>query len=229
MVNVDEAFELRYKGFEVLVDFDKLNEFKANSDEVSVYDVLADPKIFKDQKKGELASETLLSESFNGKNEEEVLKEMLLQGECQIPTAFLNKMREEKKTQVINYISENAINPATKTKYTASMIETEVNSVRFNFDAQKDYMKQAEDVLHLIKKKIPISISFDTILMKIPAQYVGSFYGNFRAMGKVHKEFYDKYGNLNIEIEVNTTNVDRVIDYLKNNSNNEAEYRVVKE
>jgi len=43
MVNVDDAFRVKYKvekdEFQVLVDFDKLKEFIAKPDEVSVYDV----------------------------------------------------------------------------------------------------------------------------------------------------------------------------------------------
>ena len=74
MVNVDEAFQVRYKfageTFEVLVDFDKLQEFKEKPEEISVYDVLADGKIFADQKKGEVASENNISEKFNGKSKD---------------------------------------------------------------------------------------------------------------------------------------------------------------
>ena len=138
MVNVDESFEVKFKSgkdeFQVLVDFDKLNEFKKKPTEISVYDVLADQKIFKDQRKGEVASEHHLKAAFGAKSEEEVLKEILLKGECQIPTSYLNKMREEKKRQVINYIAENAINPATKGRYTISMIESEINKVRYNYN-----------------------------------------------------------------------------------------------
>jgi len=51
MVNVDDAFRVKYKvekdEFQVLVDFDKLKEFIAKPDEVSVYDVLADVKILR--------------------------------------------------------------------------------------------------------------------------------------------------------------------------------------
>lgn len=47
------------------------------SDEISVYDVLADTKIFKDQKKGDIASENILNKIFPGKSEEEILKEIL--------------------------------------------------------------------------------------------------------------------------------------------------------
>ena len=100
MVNVDDAFEMRYKfageEFQVLVDFDKLNEFKAqqgkSEQSIQISDVLADDKIFKDQKKGEVA------------------------------TAYLNKLRVDKKNQIISYIAEQSFNPQTKTKYTSSMI-----------------------------------------------------------------------------------------------------------
>jgi len=57
----------------------------------------------------------------------------LLKGECQIPTAYLNKLRDEKKLQVVNYIVENALNPTNKTKYTPTMIEGEINKVKYKF------------------------------------------------------------------------------------------------
>ncbi len=233
MVRVDEAFELRYrkKGqqLEVLVDFDKLNEFKKSPDKVSVYDVLADTKIFKDQKKGDIASDNFLLEIFQGKSEEEILKEILLKGECQIPTAFLNKLREEKKMQVINYIVENATNPQTKGKYTPTMIESEVNKLRFNFDPNISFQNQAEDVIKLLKKVMPISMERIILEIKIPGQYCGAFYGPFRRYGKVTKEYFDRESNLRLHIEISESQVDEVASYIKNHSNGEGEYFVSKD
>ncbi len=232
MVNVDDAFEIRYKKsgeqFEVLVDFDKLNEFKKKDAEISVYDVLADVKIFKDQKKGDMASPISLKKVFGTDNEEIILKEILLNGECQIPTAYLNKLREEKKLQVINYITENAINPTTKSKYTFSMIEGEVNKLKYNFKADVDFMIQAKDVLNSLKKVMPISISKVTVLIKVEGQYCGNFYGPFRKFGKITKESYDDTGNLHLHIEINESILDTVINYIKNNSNNSSEYVIEK-
>lgn len=230
MVKVDEAFELRYKKgkeeFQVLVDFDKLNEYKKKQEEISVYDVLADTKIFKDQKKGEIASENLLQTVFEYKPEEEIIKEILLKGECQIPTSFLNKLREEKKQQVINYIAGNAINPATKTKYTLSMIESEINSIKYNFDPQKDYSNQAEEVISILKKRMPISINKITLEISIPPQYCGAFYGPFRKFGKITKEYYDKESNLRIHIEISESAQDKVENYIKQHTNSEGSYYV---
>ena len=233
MVNVDDAFEVRYKkkeqNFEVLVDFDKLNEFKKKPEATSVYDVLADQKIFKDQRKGEIASENLLREIFGNLDEEAILKEIVLKGECQIPTSYINKMREEKKKHVINYIAENSINPATKSRYTYSMIEGEINKLRYNFKSDIDYKIQGNEVLALLKKVMPITIEKSIIQIKISGMHCGNFYGPFRKYGKVTKEFFDSEGNLNIQMEVTESVVDEVITFVKRNSNNEAEYRVVRE
>ncbi len=233
MVKVDEAFELRYKfageNFEVLVDFDKLNEFKKNQEEINVYDVLADDKIFKDQKKGDIASESLLQKVFPNKSEEEILKEILIKGECQIPTAYLNKLREEKRKQIINYIAEQAFNPQTKTKYTNSMIESGFSKIKFNVDPLKDFVYQAQDVLKLLKVEMPISMNRILLLIKVPGMHCGNFYGGFRKMGQVKKEFFDDSGDMHIHFEISESDLDRVSNFIKENSNSEAEYHVKKD
>lgn len=233
MVKVDEAFEVKYKkakaNFEVLVDFDKLNEFKKNQEKVSVFDVLADDKVFKDQKKGELASENELETHFNTNNQEQILKTILLEGECQIPTAYKNKLREEKKKQVVNYISENATNPQTRGKYVNTMIQSEIDKLRFNYEINKDYIPQANEVLKLLKKVMPIAITKSKIQMRIPGMHCGNFYGQFRQLGKTTNEKFDDNGNLCLEMEVSDSVVDRVIEEIKRKSNNEAEYVVLNE
>ncbi|MDA3856563.1 MAG: ribosome assembly factor SBDS [Candidatus Woesearchaeota archaeon] len=233
MVKVDEAFEVRYKKggnqFEVLVDFEKLNEYKKKHYAISVYDVLADVKIFKDQKKGDVASEILLKESFRGLSEDEILEEILLRGECQIPTSYTNKLREEKKMQVVNYIVENAVNPATKGKYTASMIESEINKLKFNFDPYIIFENQSEEVLKGLKKVIAISIDKIVLEVEIPPKYLGSFYGPFRKFGKILKEYYDRNGNLKIKLEITESLQDKVIDYIKHHTSGEGSYFISKD
>ncbi len=232
MVKINEAFELRYKKsgyeFEVLVDFEKLEEYRKDPEKISIYDVLADSKIFKDQKKGEIAPEKNLIETFPNLKEEQILKEILINGECQIPTAYLNKLREEKKNLVINYISQNAVNPATNTKYTASMIEREISNIKYNFSANKDYHEQAEDVLKIMKKNLPIAINKIIFEISIPPQYSNAFYGEFRKYGKITKEYYDRDANLRIHIEINSSRQDEVENYIKKHTNSEGSYHIPK-
>lgn len=230
MVRVDEAFEVRYnKGkehFEVLVDFDKLQEYRKDPQKYDTYDILADHKIYKDHKKGEIASETSLENIFGTTDESEILKTILLEGECQIPAEYLKKLKENKKELVVNYIAENATNPSTKTKYTKSMIESGLKDIKFNFDINRDHINQAEEVVKLLKKKMPISLEKSTIQLSVPPQYIGAFYGSFRKFGEITKEYYDRDGNLRMHIRVAEGVLDSALDYIKNNSNGEAEYYV---
>lgn len=232
MVNVDKAFELRYKTkgeqFEVLVDFDMLMKYKKNNSDISVYDVLADTKIFKDQMKGEIASTTLLEQVFPNKSEEEILSLFLLEGECQIPTSFLNKLRDEKKNQVVNYIVENAINPVSKSKYTSSLISSTIDKLKYNFDPHKDHIFQAEEIIKQLKKEMPISMNKVIMQVCIPGQYVGAFYGNFRKFGRITKEYYSEDGSLHLHIEISENQIDTVGTYVKNHSNSEGEYHISK-
>jgi ribosome maturation protein Sdo1 len=58
---------------------------------------------------------------------------------------------------------------------------------------------------------------------------VGAFYGPFRKYGKILKEYYDKNGNLKMHIRISESQLDVVEGYIKNNSNGEAEYHIVKD
>lgn len=233
MVKVDQAFEVRYfkdrNQFEVLVDFDKLREFKEKPEELSVYDVLADQKIFRDQKKGELASGNVLEQVFQGLGEEQVLKEILLKGECQIPTSYLNQLREEKKKQVVNYIVENAINGVTKTKFTPSMIESAISKLKFNFDPNSGFEHQAEEVVKILRREIPISMERVIMKIEIPGIHSGAFYGLFRKFGRVIKEYFDNSGNMHIHMEISESQIDKVASYIKEKSNLEGSYHIAKD
>ena len=62
----------------------------------------------------------------------------------------------------------------------------------------------------------------------VPARYCGNFYGPFKKFGSIKKEYYDNEGSFRIHIEITESQQDRVIDYIKKNSNNEASYHVSK-
>lgn len=232
MVLVDDSFEVRYKfkgkEVQVLVDFDQLQLFKKNSSDVELDDVVVDSNIYVDQKKGELASDEVLETLFGKIQHEEMMKKILLEGECQIPTAYLNKLRQEKKNQIINYISQNAHNPQTTTKYTYSMIQNAVEDLSITIDPLKDSIYQAEEVIKSLRKKMPISMEKVMMIIKIPGMYCGKFYGPFRKMGTITKEFYDDQGALHLHFEIYQGSVDEVMSYIKTHSQGEAEYHIQK-
>lgn len=232
MVLVDDAFEVRYKykgkEVQILVDFDQLQVYRKNSESVELEDVLVDDRIYVDQKKGELASDDVLKTLFGDMSHEERIEKILQDGECQIPTAYLNKLRQEKKTQIINYISQNAHNPQTKTKYTYSMIERAFEDISMTIDPLKDAIYQAEEIIKDLRKKMPISMEKVMLIIKVPGMYCGKFYGPFRKMGTITKEFYDDQGALHLHFEIYQGSLEDVVSYIKAHSQGEAEYHIQK-
>jgi rRNA metabolism SBDS family protein len=230
MVKINESFILSYKKdnqiFQVLVDYNKLLDFREKK-EINIFDVLADTDIYIDTKKGLRQSEKLIKNIFKEKTEEEVLTEILEKGDCQVPTKYLNQQREKIKEKIVQYIIDNCINPQTNGKFTSSMIKTEIDKISFSFNPDMDFINQAEKIIKKLQLKFPIKIDLKSLLITIPAKYTNKFYNkNFRGLGKITKEFYDNYGSLKLHMDVNSSNFENVISYIKLNSNNEGEYHL---
>lgn len=234
MVKVDESCILRYKKegetIEALIDFKLLLQFKNDSkSNISIYDIYADTRLFSDSKNGLEVSNDVITKLFNGKSEEEILTILANDGGPQIPTAYLNELREKKKTQVVEFIASNAINPQTKGKYTPNMIKSEFDSLKISIDPNQDHIHQAESALKELKKKMPISMESSLLIIQVDGQYSGNFYGEFRKFGTIQKEFYDDSGSLHIHINVLSGKVDSVISFIKQKTNDTGSYHIQKD
>ena len=104
MVRVDEAVVARLKkdgeNFEVLVDCVLAMRLR-DGGSVDMDDVLADKKIFADEKKGMRSAETSLQAVFGTTDAIAVAKEIILKGEIHLNTEYRAKLREEKRRKII--------------------------------------------------------------------------------------------------------------------------------
>ena len=226
----EESFQVTYikksNHLEILVDFEKYKEFKKDQ-VISIWEVLISEDIFIDQRKGQVFPEKELETLFDTNNKEEILKEIVLNGKCQIPIEYTNKLRENKKKQIVNYISSNSINPQTKMKYTNEMIENEISKLSVSINPNENFIHQAEKILKKLEEKIPISLKTTILDIKIPRKYIGIFQSKIRSFGKIKKEFYENDGSLKIHLEFLEGRIEEVITFIKNSSKNECEYHTL--
>ena len=226
----EEHFQVSYvknsNHLEVLVDFEKYEKFKKNQ-EISIWDVVISEDVFIDQKKGQTFPENELKTLFDTSNKEEILKEIVLKGKCQIPIEHTNKLREEKKKQIVNYISSNSVNPQTKMKYSFDMIENEISKLSVSINPNENFIHQAEKILKKLEEKIPISLKLKTLDIKIPVKYISVFQSRIRSFGIIKKEFYENDGSLKIHLEFLEGRLEEVIEFIKNSSKNECEYHTL--
>lgn len=191
MVDVDKAVTARLKShgetFEILVDCDKAIELKQGKD-VNLNDVLATDAIFKDVKKGERASEKELENLFGTSDVMEVSEEIIKKGEVQLTQDHMNKLREEKRKQIVNLIHKNGIDSKTNLPHPPQRIENAMEEVKVSIDPFRPAEEQIKEVLTKLRMVLPIKFEKRKIEIKVPAQFAPKTYPIVRKFSTIINE-----------------------------------------
>jgi len=176
MVNVDKAVVAKLskegKQFEILVDCDKALELREGKP-VSMDDVLAVDDIFKDVKKGNMASGHDLQNLFGTTDVREVSKIIITKGVVQLTREHRARQREEKRKQIINIIHRNAVDPKTGLPHPPQRIESAMEEAKVHIDENKSAEEQVDNILGKLKPIIPIKFEKKKVEVIVPAQYSG--------------------------------------------------------
>ena len=198
MVNVDDAVIARLESygerFEILVDAELAADYKRGED-IEIEKVLAVEEIFKDAHKADKASEENMKKAFETTDPLEVADIIIKKGNIQITANQRRKMQEEKTKQVINKISQEAINPQTKLPHPPKRIEKAMEEAKVHIDPMKTVEEQIEPTVKAILTKIPIRIEKVQVAVKIPGAYTGKSYSVITQYGKLIKEEWENDGS----------------------------------
>ncbi|MFH1209795.1 MAG: ribosome assembly factor SBDS [archaeon] len=228
-MNVDEAVtaKLSISGnvFEILVDCEKAIEFKKGK-VTDVNDVIVSDDIFKDVKKGEHASN--LRKFFNTEDKIEICKRIIKDGEIQLTTEYRNKLRNEKRKQVINLIHRNAINPENNLPHPLTRIESALEQAKVKIDEFKAGEEQIKDIVNKLRSILPIRYEVRIIDLKIGSKHSGKCYGILKQYGNITKDEWLDDGSLNIVIEVPAGLQQDMFDKLNSVTHGEIESKILK-
>lgn len=204
MVTVDEAIIARYekdgKHFEMLVDPELAYDLKAGKS-VSIQKMIAVNEVFKDSKKADRASPSDIEKAFGTSDIEKIAEIMIKKGEIQLTTDFRRRKVDEKKKQIADTISRNAINPQTKMPHPQARILTAMDQARVHVDAFKPADQQIDMVVQGIREILPISLEELTLTVEIPAQYAGRGYGVVKEYGILQEQWLTD-GSLVVKIKI---------------------------
>ncbi len=191
MVSLDEAVVARlvHEGhhFEVLVDPYEAQRMK-NGEAVDLEKALATDEVFKDSRKGDRAGEEIVKKVFHTNDPLEVSRRIIMEGDIQLTTDQRRKMVEEKRKQIVEYISRNAINPIAKAPHPPQRIDNAMTEARVHIDPFKSVEVQVRAVLDAIRPLIPIRIEKATIAVKLSAEQYGKVYRDITDFGQIKKE-----------------------------------------
>ncbi|MEM0010269.1 MAG: ribosome assembly factor SBDS [Candidatus Bathyarchaeia archaeon] len=189
------------ENFEILVKPDPAFAFRSGKS-ISISDVLVVEEIFTDANKGQRASEKKLKEAFGTTDPVEIAKIILKRGVLQLTAQQRRQLIEDKRKQIIDFISRNAIDPRTKLPHPPTRIEQALEQVGFSVDPFKNVEEQVNEAIKALRRILPISIERISVAVKISPEYSGKVYRALKSFGTIKSENWLTDGSLSVILEM---------------------------
>ena len=187
--------------FEVMVHPDRALEYTMGKpvppSQLLVYD-----SIFKDVSKGEKAPDEKLKKFFGTLDSLEIVKKILTDGELPLTSEQRHRLIEEKKKQIVDFISRNCADPKTGMPHPPTRVETAMEQIRVSIDPFKDGEEQAKEVIKNLRPVLPIKFETASVEVRIPPQHASRAYGTLKSYGTMKKEQWLADGSLLAVVEM---------------------------
>ncbi|MDW8023596.1 MAG: ribosome assembly factor SBDS [Nitrososphaerota archaeon] len=173
--------------FEVLVKPDKALDYRMGKIS-AITEVLVTETIFSDANKGAKVSEETLRRAFGTTDQLKVADIILKRGTLQLTTEQRRKMIEEKRKQIITFISKNCVDPRTNLPHPPLRIEQAMEQIHYSIDPFKSIEEQAREIVKLLRQVLPLKMEQVSVSVHIPAEYAARVYGTLKAFGTIKRE-----------------------------------------
>ncbi len=217
-IDIGDAVRARYETsglrFEILVQPELAWDFR-DGKELDIRDILIGFTIFEDALRGRKATDDSLQDVFGNLDTLEIAKQILLEGELQLTTEQRRKLVEEKRKQVITYISQNSINPQTSLPHPPARIERALEEVKVKIDPWRNVEEQAKDLVKDLEPILPIRLEKLSFAVKIPGKFHAKAYQIIIRTGTITKEEWQSNGKWIALVEMAAGLQPSVIDQLK--------------
>jgi ribosome maturation protein SDO1 len=173
--------------FEILVKPDKALDYRLGKI-AGITEVIASETIFSDANKGTRVSEEALRKAFSTTDSLKIAETILKTGTLQMTTEQRRKMVEDKRKQIIDFISRQCVDPRTNLPHPPTRIENAMEQIRYSIDPFKPLEEQAKEIIKLLRTILPLKMEQMTLGVTIPAAYSAKAYGAMKGFGTIKKE-----------------------------------------
>ena len=173
--------------FEILVKPEKALDYRTGKTS-RITEVLAAEIIFADANKGTKVSEEQMQKAFETTDPLKIADEILKKGTLQLTTEQRRKMLEDKRRQVVDFISRQAVDPKTSLPHPPLRIENAMEQIRYTIDAHKPVEEQARDIVKLLRPILPLKIEQMSVVVRVPAEHSARAYGALKNFGEIKQE-----------------------------------------
>ena len=187
--------------FEILVKPDPALEYKMGKP-LGISQLLVIEEIFSDGGKGTRASTEKLEKAFGTIDPLKIAEDIMKHGELQLTTDQRRQLVEDKRKQIVAFISRNCIDPRTGTPHPPMRIEQALSQVKYAIDPFKPPEEQSKDIIDELRSIIPIKMEQMRVAVKIFAEYAAKGYGAVKGYGTITKEEWQADGALVAVVEM---------------------------
>ncbi len=214
------------KRFEIIVEIEKAWLLK-NGEKIPIDEIIEGEFIYYDARKGLKASENELKKLFGTDNVFEISKRIILEGELQLTSEQRKKMIEDKKRQIIEFLSRNSIDPRTGLPHPSKRIELAIKEAHVNIDPFKPIEAQINDIIKALRPILPLKIGKVIAQIKIPPEYIGKTYGILTKIGKTIRNNYLSDGTWTLELEIPAGMQEALINQVNNLTHGKGEVKII--
>jgi len=104
-------------------------------------------------------------------------------------------MTEEKRRQIITFISRNCVDPKTKLPHPLTRVEQAMGQIHYSIDPFKSTEEQSNEVIKLLRLILPLTMEKVIVSVQIPQQYAGRVYGTVKGFGIIKREEWRSDGS----------------------------------
>jgi ribosome maturation protein SDO1 len=180
--------------FEVLVKSQKALDYRTGKI-AGITEVLAAETIFADANKGTRVSEEQMRKAFGTTDTLKIAETILKKGTLQLTTEQRRKMIEDKRRQIVDFVSRQAVDPKTNLPHPPLRIENAMEQIHYPIDPYKPVEEQARDIVKLLRPILPLKIEQISVSVQIPAEYSARAYGAVKNFGTVKQEEWRANGS----------------------------------
>ena len=187
--------------FEILVKPGPALDYKMGKP-TPVSQMIVIDEIYADASKGTRASTEKLQKAFGATDPLTVAQEIMKHGELQLTTEQRRQLVDDKRKQIIAFISRNCIDPRTGTPHPPLRIEQAFSQIRLIIDPFKPADEQAKTAIEELRTLLPIKIEKMRVAVKVFPEHAAKAYGSIKGFGTITKEEWQADGSLVALVEM---------------------------
>jgi ribosome maturation protein SDO1 len=180
--------------FEILVKPEPALDYKLGRLH-GISEILLIDEIYSDASKGTRASTEKLQKRFGSLDALKIAEQILKNGELQLTTDQRRKLVEDKRKQIVAFISRNCIDPRSGAPHPPLRIEQAMDQTRLIIDPFKSPEEQSKLVIEELRILLPLKIEQMRIAIKILPEYTARSYGALKNFGTIGKEEWQSDGS----------------------------------